>query len=205
MKSNLKKITSVVTLLLLVSVAHAYLSVSFAAPEASTDADETTHPQQILAGVLTSLGDKPVLVDGAAAITGTTILDGVTVETPNGVSANINLNPLGSVDLEQDTKAKLTFKADGIKVVLLAGCVTLNANPGVLGEIETSKDVISKTDLKKGGVLRVCHPNSVAPASVAVVGALGPLATLLSVAVPAAAIVVPSVLPGDNPSNSIPQ
>lgn len=201
MNLSLKKITSAVTLLLLVCVSHVFLRVSIAAPETSTGAAET--PQQNLAGVLTSVGEKPVMVDGAEAITGTTILDGATIETPNGAQAEISLRTLGSVDLEQDTKIKLMFQVHRIKVVLLAGCVTLNANPGVLGEIETSKDVISKTDLKKGGVLRVCHPDSVATASVAVVGAVGPLATLSSVA-PAAAIIVPAVLPGDNPSNSVP-
>lgn len=204
MNSRFKKITSAVTFLLLVCVSNVYLGVGFAAPETLTDHVETPAPQQNLAGVLTSVGDEPVMVDGATAITGTTILDGAMIETPNGVSATINLNTLGSVELEQDTKIKLTFQAYRIKVVLLAGCVTVNANPGVLGEIETSKDVISKTDSKKGGVLRVCHPDSVATASVAVAGAVGPLATLGSVAAPAAAIVVPAVLPGDNPSNSVP-
>ena len=192
------------TLLLLVFVSHVFLGVGLAAPETSTDAAETPAPQQKLAGVLTSVGEKPVMVDGAEAITGTTVLDGATIETPNGVSATVSLNILGSVDLEQDTKIKLTFHLHEIKVVLLAGCVTVTANPGVLGEIETSKDVISKTDLKKGGVLRVCHPDSVATAGVAVVGAVGPLASILSVAAPAAAVVVPAVLPGDNPSDSVP-
>ena len=203
MNPNLKRITSFITFLLLVCISHVYLAVSFAAPETSTDAVETPAPQQTLVGVLTIAGDKPVMVDSATAITGTTILDGATVETPNGVTATINLNILGSVDFEQDTKAKLTFQAERIKVLLLAGCVTVNAKPGVTGEIETSKGVISKTEFKKGGVLRVCHPDSVATASAAVAGALGPLATLGIVAAPAL-IIIPTVLPGDNPSNSVP-
>ncbi len=205
MNSRSKRITTILALLLLVYFSNVYLGVSFAAPEGTTAAADTPAPtQQIVAGILTTAGNKPVSVDGASAITGTTIFSGATIETPTGVAANVSLGSLGSVDLEQDTKLTLTYQSDRIKVVLLAGCVTVTANKGVTGEIETSKDMVSRTDPEKGGVLRVCHPDSVLEAGVVVAPAVGALSGLFGAAVPAALVVVPAILPGDNPSNSIP-
>jgi hypothetical protein len=155
-------------------------------------------------GILTTVGNKPISVNGAASITGTTVLSGASIETPEGVSATVSLGKLGSLEIEQNAKLTLSFQTGSIKVILLQGCVTLHAKKGVTGDIETSKDAHSKTDPKADGVLRVCHPNSVKLASAAAgAGGLSKLAMLAIIGGPAVAI-IPVITPGNNPSNSNP-
>lgn len=203
MNSKTKRIASVIALFLVFCTSQILVTAGFVAPEAASANDPSQG--QVAAGILTTVGNKPISVNGAASITGTTILSGATIETPQGVGATVSLEKLGSLEMEQDAKVTLTFQSDSIHVLLLKGCVTLHANKGITGKIETSKDAISKTDPKEDGVLRVCHPDSVKLASAAAAaGGLGKLATLAIIGAPAVAI-IPVITPGSNPSNSIPE
>lgn len=200
MNAKTKRPASVITLFLLLCLSQVFVTSGFVA----TDSANTIRQTQGSAGILTTVGNKPISVNGTAAITGATILSGAGIETPEGVGATVSLAPLGSLEMEQNSKVTLTFQTGSIKVLLLKGCVTLHANQGVLGEIDTEKDTVSKTDPKEDGVLRVCHPDSVKLASAAATaGGLGKLATLAILGVPAAAI-IPAVGGGSNPSNSLP-
>ncbi len=200
MNPNSKRIASVLSLFMMFCVSQVYVAVSFAGAESQTTAAQG----EALSGILTTVGNKPITVNTAAAITGTTILSGATIETPQGVGASISLGSLGSLEMEQDAKVVLTFQAKKIDVLLIKGCVTLRATKGTVGKIETSKQVVGKTDEKADGILRVCHPDSVRLAAAGVaVGGLGKLATLAIIAGPAAAI-IPVITPGDNPSSILP-
>lgn len=204
MHPTTQRIASLLALFLVVSISQ--VGIGFAAPETATAVNETPAPQvQSPAGILTTVGNKPITVNDAASITGATILSGATIETPDGVSATVSLNPRGSLEIEQHTKLTLNFQVKHIKVVLFKGCVTLHTRKGTLGEIETSKDMVSKTDPKKDDVLRVCHPDSVMEASAVVAGPALNLLSMLGVIAAPAATVVPAVLPGSNPSNSSPE
>lgn len=202
MNAKAKRTASVIALFLLFCSSQVFVTSGFVATES---ASSTQAQGQLSAGILTTVGNKPISVNGTASITGTTILSGAGIETPEGVGANVSLGQLGSLEIEQNSKLTLTFQGDNIKVILMKGCVTLHANKGITGEIETAKDTSSKTDPKADGVLRVCHPDSVKLASAAAAaGGLGKLATLAIIGVPAAAI-IPLVTPGSNPSNANPQ
>jgi len=203
MNSKTQRIAGVVALLLVFCTSQIYVSAGFAAPE--PEVTETPLIQlQESPGILTTIGNKPITVNGAASITGATVLSGASIETPEGVTATVSLGNLGSLEIEQNAKLTLNFQTHSIKVVLLQGCVTLYAKKGVTGDIETSKDVHSKTDPKADGVLRVCHPDSVKLASAAAAaGGLGKLAMLAIIGGPAA-IIIPVITPGNNPSTSNP-
>ena len=204
MNSRTKRITSALALLLIFSISQVYVGYSFAAPEDPTVVSGPPAPQmQDPAGILTTIGNKPITVNGTTAITGTTILSGASIETPDGVGATVSLDTQGSLEIAPKAKLNLTFHTDGIKVMLLEGCVTLRAKKGVTGEIETSKGPVSKTDPKEGGVLRVCHPDSVLIAAAAASGGLSKLA-MLAIIGGQAAVVIPVIVPGSNPSNSSP-
>jgi hypothetical protein len=201
MSPRTQRITGAIALFLVFCTTQVYVSAGFAAPD---KADEPAPMQtQDAAGILTTVGNKPISVNGAASITGATILNGASIETPAGVGATVSLGKLGSLEMEQDAKLTLNFQANSIKVVLLKGCVTLRASKGTVGEIETSKDATSKTDPKADGVLRVCHPDSVKLAAASAAGGLGKLAIAAIIGGPAAAL-IPVVAPGNNPSNSNP-
>lgn len=212
MNPRTQRIAGIVALLIVFCTSQIYVSAGLAAPDATALASETSLTQvQDSPGILTTVGNNPISVNGAASITGATVLSGANIETPAGVSATVNLAKLGSLEIEQNAKLTLNFQAASINVILLQGCVTLRANKGITGEVETSKDAASKTDPKTDGVLRVCHPDSVklaSAASAASAGAaadgLGKLAMLAIIGGPAAAI-IPVVAPGSNPSNSNPQ
>ena len=204
MNPRTQRITSVFALFLVVCISQ--VGISFAAPQTAPVVSESPAPQvQDPAGILTTVGNKPITVNDAASITGATILSGATIETPAEVGATVSLDVRGRLEIEQHTKLTLNFQVNSIKVVLLKGCVTLHAKKGTTGEIETSKDMVSKTDPKEDGVLRVCHPDSVMEASaIAAVPGLDLLSMLGVIGGPAAAI-APVVVPGSNPSNSIPE
>jgi len=202
MNAKAKRTASVTALFLLVCLSQVFVTSGFVATESASTANQAQG--QGIAGILTTIGNKPITVNGNASITGATILSGAGIETPEGVGATVSLAPLGSLEMEQNSKVTLTFQTGSIKVLLLKGCVTLRANQGVVGEIETDKDAVSKTDPKADGVLRVCHPDSVKLASAAAAaGGLGKLATAAIIGVPAAAL-IPAVGGGSNPSNSLP-
>lgn len=205
MNTRTQRITSVLALLLVFCISQVYVGLSFAQPEAATAVSVIPASQiQDAAGILTTVGNKPITVNGASSITGTTILSGASIETPDGVGATVSLGMRGTLELEPNAKLTLNFQVDGINVMLLEGCVTLRANKGITGEIDTSKEMVGKTDAKTGGVLRVCHPDSVRMASAtAAGGGLGILAMLGIIGGPAAAI-IPIITPGSNPSNSNP-
>lgn len=200
MTSKAKRAGSVFALLLVFFVSQVFVTAGFVATEATTQSQAQTS-----AGILTTVGNKPISVNGTEAITGATILSGATIETPEGVGASVSLAQLGSLEMEQNAKVELRFQSGSIKVLLLKGCVTLHAKKGVVGEIETSKDAINKTDPTADGVLRVCHPDSVKLASAAAAaGGLGKLATIAIIGAPAA-VLIPVVTPGGNPSDSNPR
>lgn len=204
MTSTPQRLTSVIALLLIFCTSQIYVSAGFAAPDVATGVGESQLlPAQDAVGILTTIGNKPISVNGAASITGTSILSGASIETPEGVGASVNLGKLGSLEIEPNAKLTLNFRFDNIKVILLQGCVTLYANKGITGEIETSKDAVSKTDPTKDGVLRVCHPDSAKLAAAPAVVGLGKLVWLAIFGGPAA-VIVPVVTPGDNPSASNP-
>ncbi len=204
MNPRTQRITSVFALFLVFCMSQ--VGISFAAPETATAVAEIPVPQMDdRIGILTTVGNKPVTVNDVATITGATILFGSNIETPAGVRATVSLGVRGRVEIEQHAKLMLSFHVASIKVILHKGCVTLHANKGTTGEIETSRDMVSKTDPKEDGVLRVCHPDSVMEASsVAAVPGLDLLSMLWVIGGPAAAI-VPVVVPGSNPSISIPE
>ncbi|HWN09158.1 MAG TPA: hypothetical protein VNO50_07830 [Pyrinomonadaceae bacterium] len=202
MNAKAKRTASVLCLLLLVCISQVFVTSGFVATESASTTSQVQSQGPV--GILTTVGNKPISVNGTASITGATILSGAGIETPEGIGATVSLAQLGSLEMEQNARVTLTFEAGIIKVILHKGCVTLHANKGVTGEIETAKDARSKTDPKADGVLRVCHPDSVKLASAAAAGGLGKLATLAIIGIPAAAI-IPVVTPGSNPSNSSPQ
>ena len=150
MTPRTQRISSVSALFLVFCISQVYVGASFAVPDAGTAVTETpAAPPQDAAGVLTTAGNKPIAVNDAASITGATILSGSTLETPEGITASVSLGSRGYLEIEQVTKLTLTFQPKYIKVLLFKGCVTLHAKKGTTGEIETSKDRVSKTDPRR--------------------------------------------------------
>src|SRR5258705_12300299 len=68
-----------------------------------------TAPQRQITARLTTKNNQPITVNGNAVGTGATLLTGATVETPDQVSATIDLGDAGVVELQPNSQIKLDF------------------------------------------------------------------------------------------------
>src|SRR3982751_801438 len=116
------------------SFAQVYVQTSFAGP--GTAAASAPVPQALVAKLSTRGG--AATVNGASASSGATILSGATIETPDQVSATIDLGSAGTIELAPNTRVQLDFADDGtVRVKVLAGCATLKKKGAGTGEIYT--------------------------------------------------------------------
>jgi hypothetical protein len=110
----------------------------------------TLPPQQFIARLSTS-GNRPITVNGASAVGGATILTGATIETPDQVSATVNLGSLGELEVGPNSLLTLEFDHNGnlVKVDLKRGCSKLRTRAGVNGSINTPDGVSTKTESRR--------------------------------------------------------
>jgi hypothetical protein len=147
--------------LLLFAIVQIGLQVGFAEPNHS--ANVTALPQQVV-GRLTTQNNQPVTVNGISANTGASILSGATIETGADQSATVDLGPLGSLEIAQNTRVVFTFdEQHNVKANVILGCVVLTAKSGAIGEVTTEKGSVGKTDPSAGGVLNNCTAPSAPP------------------------------------------
>lgn len=197
-----KKRAMLTAIIVLLAIAQTYVGVSFAArtsnPASLAGAQQTT-------AILTTQGNKPITVNGVSVATGATILSGATIETPDGVSAIINIPGHGTIEIAANSKVTLEFDQNGnVKVGFIQGCLTLHMLKGSSGEVDNAQGVVGKTDIAKNDILNVCP--GVKTAGAAAGG--GGLSTGAKVAIAAAigggATALAFGLRGSNPSPSRP-
>lgn len=200
MNSKFKRLSSATALFLALATSQIYLTVSLAGPggNASASAQQST-------AILTTGGNRPVTVNGANAISGATIMTGAAVETPDQVGATINLPDHFSLEIAPKAKLTVDFDGSGIKVNLIQGCVVLHTKKGTTGEIDTSKGVAGRADGSKDARLDVCDPSIAAAPAVAASGGLSQAGGVAIGAVAmGAAVVIPILTGGRNPSPGAP-
>jgi len=135
------------------------IQLSFAAP-----------PQQFIAR-LTTTGNQPITVNGASAASGASLLTGATIETPDAVSATIDLGALGTVELQPNSSIQLDFDDNGnVRVKILRGCAVIKKSGPGEAEAYTAEGASEKTNNKRRG-LGFCYLN----------GGLNPLQTAATV------------------------
>jgi len=153
-----QKITTIIALLVTVAVGQLYIGVSFAEPNSESSVS-TTAPQPIM-GILTTSQNKPILVNGASAISGATIPPGATIETPDNVGATIRLGALGSLCISPNTKLVLEFDRQGnigsVKVNLAEGCAILRTLKGTAGTFNTAQGLAGQLSAASNGSIDVC-------------------------------------------------
>jgi hypothetical protein len=177
---------------LFVAFAVAQISIQLSFASTTSTSNAVVVQQQLIVRVSTS-GNRPILVNGNSTASGGSLATGATIETPDGVSATIDLGPLGTVDLAPNTKVVLDFDcppaAPGatpqpckVKVKALAGCVVVKTKKGTEGQIDTEQQEKVQENKKGGGALNFCFPGAAAAASAAA-GAGGGIGTGTLVAV----------------------
>src|SRR5947208_8979921 len=109
-------------------------------------------PQRQITARLTTKNNQPITVNGNPVGTGATLLTGTTIETPDQVSATIDLGDAGVVELQPNSKIRLDFDENGnVRVKVIRGCAVTRKKTNVLpGEMELYTDAASeKTDKKR--------------------------------------------------------
>jgi hypothetical protein len=193
----------------MVAVTQVYLGLTFAA---TTGASASAPAPQRLSAILTTRGNRPITVNGASAASGATILTGATIETPDNVSAVIDLGDAGVVELQPNSTIQLDFDANGnVRVKQIKGCAVVrrkaNVLPDATSEIYTDQ-ASEKTDKNRKQLGFCLLPNGTLGPLGAGAGAGGGLSggALAAIVIGGAggAIVIGLALRGNNPSSSTP-
>lgn len=138
-----RKAFRAIAVFLAVSFAQVYVQTSFAEPGAGRGSVPV--PQALVAKLTTRGG--AATVNGTGAVSGATILTGSTIETPDQVSATLDLGPLGTIDLSPNSSIQLDFTADGnVRVKVLRGCVKIKKKGAGEAEAYTAEGASEKTN-----------------------------------------------------------
>jgi len=128
-----RKSVKAVALFLVFTLVQFYVQASSAGSVVS--AQDTTSAQR--SGVLSTTGNRDIQVDKNGASTGATILDGMTLETPDCVAATVRWGSLAEVNLATNTIAVVNYSEGRVKVSLRQGCARVSGGQNVDLTIET--------------------------------------------------------------------
>ncbi len=150
MTTQRRKVSRAIAVFLAIALVQVFVQLSFAAP-ASPSAPVVV-PQQFIARLTTS-GNQPITVNNASAASGASLLTGATIETPDAVSATIDLGALGTVELQPNSSIQLDFDDNGnVRIKLLRGCVLMRKSGNGVGEIYTAEGASEKTNSNRKGM-----------------------------------------------------
>ncbi|MFN2578342.1 MAG: hypothetical protein ABR607_11695 [Pyrinomonadaceae bacterium] len=157
--TNLRQRKAIKAAAIFLAFCSAQIYVHGALPDSPANA---TVPQRQITARLTTKNNQPITVNGNPVGTGATLLTGATVETPDQVSATIDLGDAGVVELQPNSQIKLDFDENGnVRVKVIRGCAVTRKKTNVLpGEMELYTDQASeKTDKKRRHVAGCILPN----------------------------------------------
>lgn len=120
-----------VSLLLLAAVANVYVFTGGALAKGTNEASTS----KAILGRLITTSNRPVIVNGGEAITGTIILTGAQVQTPATSLATVQLDNLGAVMIAPKSSVSLSFDQKKITVQVASGNATLTTVDGVAGVV----------------------------------------------------------------------
>lgn len=90
---------------------------------------------QTVFGKLVTTSNRPILVNGGEAITGTTILSGTQLITPAAGGAIVELNNIGNVMVAPNSNVALTFDNTSLIVRVATGNASVSTVKGVTGTV----------------------------------------------------------------------
>ena len=201
----------VTTLVVTLAIMQAYIGVGFTASLSDGPSSPVATPVDAagITAVLSTSGNKPIMVNDAATGTGATILNGDSIETPAEAGGMISIPGHGRLEISPNAKLTLGLDSAGnLKVNLLKGCVSMSTNKGTTGEVYNSSKTLAIADSAKDAVLNVCPEAE--PGGAPAPATLGPgwsgtqTAVFAIVAGTGYAFLIYSIVHEDNPSPSSP-
>lgn len=185
MSTRQRKSMKAIAVFVAFAVAQISIQLSFAG---TVSPSSTTVVQQQLVVRINTSGNRPILVNGNSTASGGSLATGATIETPDGVSATIDLGPLGTLDLAPNSSVVLDFDCPPappagteaepckVRVKVLKGCVVLKTKKGTQGQVDTEQqEKVQQSDQRGGGApLNFCTLGAgAAAAAAATAGGIG--------------------------------
>jgi hypothetical protein len=138
----------VFSLVVLLAVTNVYVFATGTLPNSSEAASGN-----VLIGKLVTTSNRPVVVNGAEAITGSVILSGTQLTTSPVSFATVKVDKLGTVSIAPSSNVLLSFDAHSINVKVISGDAVVNAVDGVKGTVVTAagKSVLPSAPAPAGG------------------------------------------------------
>ena len=122
----------ILSLVVLLAVTNVYV---FANGAMTAKSGNEAGSAKVLLGKLITMSNRPILVNGAEAITGTTILSGTHLITPATGLATVQLDNLGTVMVAPSSSVTIAFDRKSVTVNVASGDATLTTVPGVKGTV----------------------------------------------------------------------
>ncbi|PYS47883.1 MAG: hypothetical protein DMF68_14845 [Acidobacteria bacterium] len=150
MRHILKKASETLALLVIFALLQVYVLATPIATTTNTanDARSNVAPSALLFGRLSTFGAGKVSVNGNEAASGTTILSGAQIETPEATGATVTLASVGTLDIAPKTTLTVTFNKGSVTVNVIAGDARLTTEEGVRGTLTTPDGKTEVTDAK---------------------------------------------------------
>src|SRR5262252_4098186 len=117
------------SVLVLIAVVNVYV---FANGAVASSSDSNS---KVLLGKLVTMSNRPIMVNGAEAITGTIILSGAQLTTSAANLATVQLENVGAVTIAPSSNVTLTFDSKNVAVRILSGDASLTTAKGVNGTV----------------------------------------------------------------------
>jgi len=122
----------ILSALMLIAVINVYVFAAGAVIPKET-VGESASPQALL-GKLVTVSNRPIIVNGAEAITGTIILSGAHLVTSLSL-ATVQLDKVGTVTVAPRSNVMLNFDSKTVTVKVLSGDAMLSTVDGVKGTV----------------------------------------------------------------------
>jgi hypothetical protein len=124
----------ILSALMLVAVVNVYVFANGAIVSSNKSAG-ASGSTKVLFGKLVTTSNRPVIVNGAEAITGTIILSGAQLATSVTSMATVRLENLGTVTIAPDSSVSLSFDAKSVTVKVGSGDASVSTVEGVTGTV----------------------------------------------------------------------
>lgn len=166
MTSKYRKAIKAGALFLVFCVSHVYVQANLTKPGVTTNGAASNMAQgDELFGRLTTRRNSSILVNGNNVGSGTTILSGAQLQTPDGVGATVLLQTVGKIDIAPKTNLTVAFNKGNVEVSLVTGCLILNTDAGTKGAVKTPQGTTQITGVEKSSSMDICagEPGAASP------------------------------------------
>ena len=151
MNSLSRKILKMISVMAAVCLLQVYVFAGATTPNvAAANPNATSNANSLMLGRLMLAGTESILVNGNSANSGTTILSGSQLQTPEDVEATVQLGSAGKLYIQPNTNLTVTFDKTNVDVKVAAGSAFVAANAGVMSSVTTPDGKTSTTGGEPG-------------------------------------------------------